>query len=570
MTLRHRPHRVLYVPLDSRPCNAKAPRLLAQMVDYEFLMPPAETLGQFREPGQPEAITRWLRARAEPGPDCIILSLDMLAYGGLWGSRSAGTRTKLAQERLNVLADLRAACPEVPIYAFSALLRLGTLTSADEAGVHLDSLFHHSVLSGRVAEKPNPEDRACLTALERSIPPGVLGEYLAVRGRNREVNARAVEEVERGNLDFLVLGQDTAGEDGVHRQEQAALARRAEELGVDDRVVILPGVDQVGMCLLARFIHAHMDKVPVVRVVTAEDPEGDRVPPGEDRPFAVSLAAHLRLVGAREAEPGESDVDLVLPVNWPAPYSRKALRDPEIAAAHREAARRFVTQAAATAGGRGLAVCDAGFSDGADDIFVEELIAATPELPSLLTYAGWSSASNSVGSALAHGTLRLISLQDKGAFDLAQLVGDISPMRYLELLDSLISSEKAHIRFLVSRFADDWLYQARVRPRVLEHICQGLESGLFDLSRSYQQAEGLARDELVKAVTDLWIDQFLGKQCALIGLDPVGEGEAEEDSSFQSALALAELEETRVSLPWRRLLEVDLEVEFGMQLVART
>ena len=31
---------------------------------------------------------------------------------------------------------------------------------------------------------------------------------------------------------------------------------------------------------------------------------------------------------------------------------------------------------------------------------------------------------------------------------------------------------------------------------------------------------------------------------------------------------LAELEETRVRLPWRRLLEVDLDFEFGVQLVA--
>jgi len=30
---------------------------------------------------------------------------------------------------------------------------------------------------------------------------------------------------------------------------------------------------------------------------------------------------------------------------------------------------------------------------------------------------------------------------------------------------------------------------------------------------------------------------------------------------------LAELEETRVRLPWRRLFEVDLDFEFGVQLV---
>lgn len=560
MTLRHRPHRVLYVPLDDRPYNLKAPRLLAQMVDYEMVTPPTELLGRFRTPGQPEETANWLRAHVQIGADCLLLSLDMLLYGGLWASRAAGTRTQLAQDRMGLLAELRRLAPDTAIYAFSTILRLGTVTSADEAALYYESLFSYSVYAGRAAQGTDPEAQERLAALERRIPRAVLGEYQAVRARNHEMNLRAIQEVVAGNIDFLVLAQDTAAVEGLHRQEQAALREAAAAGGVSDKVAIVPGADEVAMCLLARFIHTHMDKTVAVRVIPCEQEGLHRAAPGEDRTLGESLAAHLALVRAREVDGEGRPPDMVLAINTPPAYERTALEDPTVASAHRERARQLLHNATTAARGRALAVCDAAFANGADDIFVQELVAVTPELPRLLAFAGWNSASNSVGCALAHGCLRLIGLQDKGAFDLARLLGDMSPMRYLELLDSLIASEKAHIRFLVTRLAEDWLYQARIRPRLADHICSGLRSGVFDLSRSYQQAESLMRDQLTQALTDLWIDRFLGRTCVSLGSDLPDE--------VQSALVLAELEETRLSLPWRRLFEIDLELEFGVQLAA--
>ena len=78
MSLRHRAHRIIYVPLDDRPCNARFPGLLARMVDFELVMPPLELLGEARQEGEPDAIARWLLEPHEQ-VDCAILSLDMLA-----------------------------------------------------------------------------------------------------------------------------------------------------------------------------------------------------------------------------------------------------------------------------------------------------------------------------------------------------------------------------------------------------------------------------------------------------------------------------------------------------------
>jgi hypothetical protein len=317
-------------------------------------------------------------------------------------------------------------------------------------------------------------------------------------------------------------------------------------------VTILPGADEVGPMLMVRFIHEHMLKSPTIRVIYPEGEDGSKIGDFEDRPFSQSLTEHLEAVGAREARPDE-EADLVLAINPPAGVHRSqadhAARAPQMEA--------FAKRIAALNIDRGVAVCDAAFANGAEDAFVRALLDAGVELPRLLSFAAWNTASNSLGSALAHGTLRLTALQDKGAFDLAHLLTTISPMRYLELLNSLIGAEKAHIQLLFARFVDDWLYQTKVRPEVTDHVVSMLRASVFDLRDSARAAERMVRDRLAQAAADLWIDCFMGRPCVFIG--PPGQ---------RSALELAELEQTRVRLPWQRLFEVDLDFDFGVELVA--
>ncbi len=553
MGLRHRLHRIVFVPLDDRPVNLKVPRLLAQMVDYELVTPPVELLGHFQLPGNPDEIATWVVGQVAGPTDCALLSLDMLAYGGLVASRGAGVRTALAEERLNALSAIRARAPELTIYAFNVIMRLSITARSDETAQYWELVRRYSELRGKATDRGDEAAQAQMQELEEQIPAAILGEYLAVRARNHEINLRAIREVATGNLDLLVLCQEDAAEFGLHQQEQRSLRQLADELGVSDRVLIYPGADEVGATLLVRFIHEHMLKSPSVRVIYPEGHNGTNIAEFEDRPFADSVAAHIQAVGARQTMPDE-EPDLLLAVNPPAGCRREeadaAARGPMLQA--------FAQQIADLSADRGVAVCDAAFPNGAEDAFAQALIEAGVKLPRLLSFAAWNTASNALGSALAHGTLRVIGLQDKGAFDLAQLLTGISPMRYLELLNSLIDSEKAHIQLLFTRLVDDWLYQSRVRPEVTDHTVKLLRASVFDLRDSHQAAEQMVRDRLTHAAADLWIDHFLGCQCAQIG--PADE---------RSGLMLAELEETHVRLPWQRLFEVDLDFDFGMELVAR-
>jgi len=552
VSLRHRAHRVIYVPLDDRPCNARFPRLLARMVDFELVMPPLDLLGGPGRSAQAKRIAQWL---LEPrgNIDCAIISLDMLAYGGLVPSRTMGVSADTALQRLDVLKALRDELGEAAVYAFNAIMRLSITADSPQTGQYWEPMRQYSELSYRVNELGEVELAERVRDLEQRIPPEVVNEYQAARERNHLVNVRAIDETAAHNIDFLILSQEDAAQYGPHIEEQERLLDRISAHNVGDRATIHPGTDEAAMTLLARFIHQHMLKTPTVRVLYSSETGADRIATFEDRPLRETVEAHVAAAGARLADGQEAD--LVLAVTTPAEgrrgdYESGAARD------RRRREVRGLLERAAAAAPRRVALCDAAFPNGADETLMRELRYSELQPHRLLSFAAWNTAGNSVGSALAHGTLRLIALQDKGAFDLAQLLADIPPMRYLELLNSLIDSERAHVEFLFGRFVDDWLYQSRVRPRVTDTVVRLLQASVFNLADSYRQTERMVAEELSAAASDLWSDHFLGQEMVQIGVD-----------QSRSSLVLDALEETRAHLPWRRMFEVDLDFRFGLELV---
>ncbi|MCE5237113.1 DUF4127 family protein [bacterium] len=555
MTLRHRPHKVIVVPLDDRPYSVKQVRMLAEMVDYELSMPPLELLGRFTTPGQPEEIAEWLLAEAQGGADAAILSLDMLAYGGLVASRTPLVRTQLALERLDVVSTLRQRAPDMQVLASNVIMRLSITAATDTSALYWQLLRRYSELVGLVDEFGRESHQRELEQVRRRIPQELLGQYLACRERNHLVNLRAIDLVAEGALGFLALTQEDAAPHGLHRSEHAALQQRMAERHVQDKTLIYPGADETGATLFARFVHSHMQKVPRVYVLPSNGTHMKNIATFEDRPFAETLAANIKVIGGEPASTPEK-ADLVLAVNAPLRRPRDYYAAETQRPARQGKCRQFA-QRIAGLNHPGLAICDVAFANGAEDDFVTALLAAGVEPLKLLSFGGWNTAGNSVGSALAQGTLRLIALQDKGAFDLANVVVSLSPMRYLRLLNSLIASERAHVELLFTHLVDDWLYMSQVRPRVTKTVMNLLAASVFDLANSYPQAEAIVREELTHGAADLWIEHFLGRQSVSIG-----------SGDTRSGLVLADLEETRVRLPWRRLFEVDIDLEFGVQMVA--
>src|SRR5450432_2387847 len=79
--------RVLLVPLDSRPAAGQFATMIGRMDSVDVRLPPYDSLGRFTSPGSPAAVLHWLETQDYHDVDAVIVSADMVAYGGLIASR---------------------------------------------------------------------------------------------------------------------------------------------------------------------------------------------------------------------------------------------------------------------------------------------------------------------------------------------------------------------------------------------------------------------------------------------------------------------------------------------------
>ena len=112
--------KILLVPLDDRPVNTEDPRWMGRLVEETIQLPPHALLGKFTRPGNPEKILTWL-SRNLPAACAVIVSIDMITYGGLIASRTMATPFKGANARLHKLFQLIQHHPNTPFYLFSIL-----------------------------------------------------------------------------------------------------------------------------------------------------------------------------------------------------------------------------------------------------------------------------------------------------------------------------------------------------------------------------------------------------------------------------------------------------------------
>ena len=120
------------LPLDERPCNRVFPQMIARTnKDLELEVPTLEMLGSKRIPADPEDINRFLLNEVEDF-EFVVISLDMLLYGGLIPSRLHHLDHAEAVRRFDVLRKMRMAKPALKIYAFQCIMRAPSYDSSEE------------------------------------------------------------------------------------------------------------------------------------------------------------------------------------------------------------------------------------------------------------------------------------------------------------------------------------------------------------------------------------------------------------------------------------------------------
>ncbi len=420
--------KIVHLPLDSRPCNVLFPVQLAQWCGHECVIPPKEKMDHFATAAHYEDSRTFLMENAAKA-DAVVVSADHLCYGSLVASRVDDASEKDALDRLNVLGELHAAWPDIPIYVYSVIMRssISTLYAGDIDDYN--AMTEYSVYSGRRAVTGNEEDARCAERAKARLSHGVLERYERVRARNHAVNLRCVELAAQGVIRSLALLQEDAQVYGFHRAEQFALQNACREKHADN-VFMHNGADEGGALTVMKAILEYSEpKRIAVRMLGWKN--ADFVACYEDRPFGENVWDTIAFAGLGADENAQNVLAVCCPpdgvqTDWPRKQHEEGLKKQaeEIAAMVRA--------------GKNVYLLDVTRANGGQPALVKYLHEELPAL-AIAGYSAWNTASNALGTAVA------------------QMISDML-------------AGKINRGFFWERLLDDLVYQGMVRAQVNEEL----------------------------------------------------------------------------------------------------
>lgn len=503
--------RILLVPLDNRPASGQFAQMIASIDGAAVQMPPYQTLGRFTTPGDPDAILAWLQQQDVSDVSAVIVSADMIAYGGLIASRTPAVSEALAVSRLKRLESIaRAFQPKVRVFVFTSVMRLAP-TAVKGNRSWRGQMARYVALRELLQEskaKPTPT----LLNLRKAIPPAAITSYDATRARNHSVQQELLRMTQR-TFDYLIVGQDDAQLHGPHIPETKALKALSEKLGISGKLWFCEGVDQNSNILVSRALVKAASWVPRIRVVYSDPYGRNKVGAYESQTVQDTVRDQVYASGARIAALNEP-YDYTLYVNTP---DRRILFFQDFL----DDLRNEMDQ--------GLPVCLADINlapDGTCDKALFDAMRSENRLMKLLAFAGWNTAGNTLGTAIPTANVALLAQR----------------LKY-----DPVKREIAQKAFLLHRIVDDVMYHRQTRPRayaLIEAMPDAAKEETY--GEAYSALTTFVRKDMQDVLARTFQQQLKGQKFTT----PAGTYE------------YTDLQNVRVFLPWPRAYEV--RVEFGL------
>jgi len=435
---------IIYLPLDERPCNYRFPLLqLPKEVANQVKIVPKSLLGNKKQSADIEAIWSWLQEELSQA-DAAVISLEMLIYGGLLPSRIHHTDPALLMHRLarfeKLVTDIRKT-RTLKLYLFGLILRTPAYSSSEEEPEYYAKYGKEIFLKAFLQDKLQKEgltdlESHSLTELEHAIPSTVRLDFEQRRETNLSLLLSAAELLAKGIVDLFVIPQDDTAEFGYGPTDKQKADIRLKELGISDSVLTYPGADEVGCSLVCRSIVDQVEKTkkPISFGLLFDNMQASRqIAKYEGVPLMQSIQNHMLVAGAKlSAE--MKNADCVLAINT-GPFPMQEASDQTTR--ERDT---FIRQIKGVTSQYSLpyAIADIAYANGGDS----SLLRTIDEhciYDALLSYAGWNTSGNTIGTVISAAVLQL-----------------------------LFPDEQSRIDTLSYRLLDDWVYQSIVRAEEMQ------------------------------------------------------------------------------------------------------
>lgn len=498
MFVRPEPHKkakIVLLPLDERPCNYDYPQWLPLPKDIDLRLPSRDILSHKKQACDPHRLEDWFLEESKDA-DYAIISIDALIFGGIVPSRLHHSSEEELLKRAKTIEKCKQANPHIKIYANELIMRCPAYSSSAEEPDYFDrwgrEIWEYGALTDQKKQgKITSDGEEHLLSLRKSIPADILDDFIDRRKKNLGLLKQCLIYRKKDIIDFFLIPMDDCSEYGFSSMDRREISAFLEEEGLNEKTLMYPGADEIGMTLLSRALNDFYGFSPKMRLIYASELGKHQIPACEDRPIEKTLPSHVKAAGcALTDKEEEADIDLF--VNLGSEFLAKD--DPRVEEVYDKDRNlpAFVSQIGASLAKKKVAgIADVAFCNAGDLKLIDEL-KKQGLLYQVDGYAGWNTSSNTSGTTIS------------------------------ELVSYFYShDEKKKDDFLTERYLEDCLYMAEARDEVNRKV-DGLEPDLginrFELGNKKSELEGLTKKAmerelkryppLEKRVADFQVDFF--------------------------------------------------------------
>ena len=467
-------NKILHIPLDERPCNYEFPKQIFQGGEWEILTLPFSYLGLKKKPAQIEKIQQWVLNNYQSAYG-IVISIDMLLYGGIVPSRIHYFSFEELKERLNILKLIKSKRPDFKIYAYNLVMRCPQYNDDDEEPSYYQNyglnIFRHKYIEHKkslnIATNEELEEEKQIF-----IPEEFVLDYETRRMTNLQVVLEVINLVKENIIDFLIIPQDDSAPYGYTALDQAQVAKKVNDNKLFFKILTYPGADEVSNTLFARLLNEYYNKRPLVYLFYPAEKAKTVIPCAEDRYLDISAKYQILAAGCLFT-PSLKDADLIFAINAPSKtmISSQFRESSDDGYSVNRNLLDFIDFIDYCINVLNKPVCigDVGYCNGGDLALIT-LIEQKKMYLKLAGYASWNIPCNSLGTALPMG------------------------IRYLYPHDQQLFNN-----FLIHRFVEDVGYCTLARKILREQYCND-EFSIYDTKQMRGKFSELAKKIIIEQV----------------------------------------------------------------------
>ncbi|MGN0941718.1 MAG: DUF4127 family protein [Selenomonadaceae bacterium] len=421
--------KILLVPLDSRPPCSDFVTKAAAIVGDDVVMPPSDIMDYYSKPSETEKIKSWANDNIS-SCDVAIISIDQILYGGLLASRELEKSSADIAGVVDFLTELHRKYPEKPLYIFTILPRFAPPDSIDTSSDR-KNLMQYSRLVDKTEQSLNPDDEdiAKLNDLRQTIPPKILSRYESLFTFHEALTKHLIELAENGTVTQLVIGLDDGEKYGMPNRERRNLENYIGQAKNKSSVFMMHGADEIALSIVAEMEAKRCSYTPSIFIDYNDESTAARIMPYMATTNEANAIEKINFIhGARVASRGDADFTLFISAN---DYESDTMNT------RRANATRIKNLLDA---GKSIALVDLAVHFREEETLLPLLIDEDAPIHRLAAYAGWNTASNSIGTALAEAVL----------FDIAK--------KRAATTNELIGASDKQLLFLDERFIEDCYY----------------------------------------------------------------------------------------------------------------